>query len=275
MSQLLALLASVLYGIADFAGGVGARKISPWRVAVWSLLFALPLLVIGLFLIGWDEVTTADIGYGAVAGVFGFSGIVALYRALAAGTMSIVSPITGVLIALIPVVWGLAAGETIAGRQWIGIVVAIVAIVLVAWDHTEAKLTSGVVLSGLVASVSLSGFFIALDHTAEASGLWPLVVDNGVSIGLGLVIVLFLKELSPPPREALPVVALSGIGTVGASMAALLALQTGPLGITVVLMSIYPAFTAIAAVVVLHERPTVMQRGGIALALLAVALLVR
>ena len=274
MSQVLAVLASVLYGIGDFAGGLGARKMSPWRVSVWSLLLALPLVFVGLFIVGWDEVTTADIGYGAVAGVFGFIGIVALYGALAAGTMSIVSPMTGALIALIPVVWGLVAGETISGRQWIGIVVAIIAITLVAWDRTHAKLTPAVMLTGLVAAVALSGFFIALDHTAEASGQWPLVVENAVALGLGFVVLVFRKELSPPPREALPVIAVAGNGTVAASMAALLALQTGPLGITVVLTSIYPAFTVIAAVIVLHERPTVMQRGGIVLALVAAALLV-
>jgi len=274
VSQVLAVLASVLYGIGDFAGGLGARKMTPWSVTVWSLLLALPLVFVGLFIVGWDEVTTADIGYGAVAGVFGFIGIVALYGALAAGTMSIVSPMTGALIALIPVVWGLVAGETISGRQWIGIVVAIIAITLVAWDRTHAKLTPAVMLTGLVAAVALSGFFIALDHTAEASGQWPLVVENAVALGLGFVVLVFRKELSPPPREALPVIAVAGNGTVAASMAALLALQTGPLGITVVLTSIYPAFTVIAAVIVLHERPTVMQRGGIVLALVAAALLV-
>ncbi|NQV06491.1 DMT family transporter [bacterium] len=274
MSQVLAVLASVLYGIGDFAGGLGARKMTPWSVTVWSLLLALPLVFVGLFIVGWDEVTTADIGYGAVAGVFGFIGIVALYGALAAGTMSIVSPMTGALIALIPVVWGLVAGETISGRQWIGIVVAIIAITLVAWDRTHAKLTPAVMLTGLVAAVALSGFFIALDHTAEASGQWPLVVENAVALGLGFVVLVFRKELSPPPREALPVIAVAGNGTVAASMSALLALQTGPLGITVVLTSIYPAFTVIAAVIVLHERPTVMQRGGIVLALVAAALLV-
>jgi len=274
VSQVLAVLASVLYGIGDFAGGLGARKMTPWSVTVWSLLLALPLVFVGLFIVGWDEVTTADIGYGAVAGVFGFIGIVALYGALAAGTMSIVSPMTGALIALIPVVWGLVAGETISGRQWIGIVVAIIAITLVAWDRTHAKLTPAVMLTGLVAAVALSGFFIALDHTAEASGQWPLVVENAVALGLGFVVLVFRKELSPPPREALPVIAVAGNGTVAASMSALLALQTGPLGITVVLTSIYPAFTVIAAVIVLHERPTVMQRGGIVLALVAAALLV-
>jgi drug/metabolite transporter (DMT)-like permease len=36
----------------------------------------------------------------------------------------------------------------------------------------------------------------------------------------------------------------------------------------------YPAFTAIAAVVFLHERPTVVQRIGIVLALSAAVLLV-
>jgi drug/metabolite transporter (DMT)-like permease len=271
---LLAALASVFFGIADFAGGVGARKMRVWRVAVWSQLLSMPPLLIGLFVIGWDEVTTADIGYGAVAGVFGFITIVALYGALAAGTMSIVSPITGTLTALIPVVWGLAAGESIAGRQWVGIVVAIVAIMLVAWDHAHAKLTMGVVLRAVVAAVALAGFFIALDHTAEASGLWPLIFERSVGVTLGLAVLVFLRELSPPRREDLPVLAIAGNGDVAANIAVLLALQTGPLGISVVLTSIYPAFTAIAAVIVLHERPSVVQRIGIALALFSAVLLV-
>ena len=274
MSQLLALLASIFYGVGDFAGGLGARRMSPWRVTVWSLVLAMPLLLFGLLVFGWDEVRAADIGFGAVAGLFGVVGIVALYSALAAGTMSIVSPMTGVLIAAIPVVWGLVAGEAISARQWIGIVVALAAIALVARDRTDARLTPAVVLTGLVAAVALSGFFIALDQTAEASGQWPLVVENAVALGLGLLVLAVLGELAPPPRDALPVVAFAGNATVAASMAALVALQTGPLGITVVLTSIYPAFTALAAVIVLHERPTAVQRIGIVLALVAAALLV-
>jgi len=274
MSQFFAGLASVFYGIADFAGGVGARKMSTWSVAFWSLLLGMPLLLIGLVAFGWDEVTAADIGYGALAGVFGFITVVALYGALAAGTMSIVSPITGALTALIPVVWGLVAGEVIAGRQWIGIVVAIVAIALISWDHAHAKLTIGVVLRALVASVALSGFFIALDHTAEASGQWPLVAERLVGLGLGLAVLLFLRELSPPRREAFPVVAIAGNGSAAADIAVLLAFQTGPLGISVVLTSIYPVFTAIAAIVVLRERPTVMQCIGIVLALVGAVMLV-
>jgi drug/metabolite transporter (DMT)-like permease len=274
MSQLFAALASVLYGIADFAGGVASRQMKARQVTPWSQLFGMPLLLLGLFVVGWDHVATADLGYGAVAGVFGFIGVVALYGALAAGTMSIVSPLTGALAALISVLWGLVAGEDITSSQWIGIVIAIVAITLVAWDHAHAKLTSAVVVRAIVAALGFSGFFITLSYTASSSGQWPLIAGRGVSIALGFAILVVLRELSRPNRDAAPVVAVAGNGDAAANIAVLLALQTGPLGISVVLISIYPAFTALAAVIFLHERPTVVQRIGIALALIAGVLLV-
>jgi drug/metabolite transporter (DMT)-like permease len=274
MSQLFAALASALYGIADFAGGVASRQMKARQVAPWSQLFGIPLLLIGLFVVGWDHVAAVDLAYGAVAGVFGFIGVVALYGALAAGTMSIVSPLTGALTALIPVLWALAAGEHITSRQWIGIVIAIVAITLVAWDHAHAKLTSAVVARAIVAAFGFSGFFITLSYTAGSSGQWPLIAGRAVSITLGFGILLVLRELSPPNQDAVPAIAVAGTGDAAANIAVLLALQTGPLGISVVLISIYPAFTALAAVIFLHERPTVVQRVGIVLALVAGVLLV-
>lgn len=274
MSQLFAALSSVLYGIADFAGGVASRQMKARQVTPWSQLLGMPLLLLGLFVVGWDHVATADLGYGAVAGVFGFIGVVALYGALAAGTMSIVSPLTGALAALISVLWGLVAGEDITSRQWIGIVIAIVAVTLVAWDHAHAKLTSAVVARAIVAAFGFSGFFITLSYTAESSGQWPLIAGRAVSITLGFVILVVLRELSRPNRDAAPAVAVAGNGDAAANIAVLLALQTGPLGISVVLISIYPAFTALAAVIFLHERPTVVQRLGIVLALIAGVLLV-
>jgi len=273
MSQFLAALASVFYGIADFAGGVGSRKIGAQRVTPWSQLIGMPLIFIGLLVVGWEEVTAGDLGFGALAGAFGFVGMVALYGALAAGTMSIVAPLTGALTALISVGWGLAAGEVITSRQWIGIIVAIVAIALVGWDHTQAKITVAVALRSFTASVAFAAFFITLDYTAEASGQWPLIAGRGVSLVLGFAALWFLRELSPPPRQALPAVTAAGTGDAAANIAVLVALQTGPLGISVVLTSIYPAFTAIAAVIFLHERPTVMQRVGIVSALIAAVLL--
>ena len=274
MSSAFALLGAVLYGIADFAGGVGARRISPFRVTAWSQLLGLPLLFVGLVAIGWEAVGTADLAYGAAAGAFGFVGIVALYGALAAGTMSIVSPLTGALTALIPVVWGLATGEAVSPVQWGGIALALTAISLVAWDHAHAKLTVSVAVRAFVASLGFAGFFVMLSYTAEEAGQWPLVAGRSVSLFLGFGVLVVLRELAFPERGALPPVLVAGNGDVAANIAVLIALQTGPLGISVVLTSIYPAFTALAAVVYLHERPTVVQRIGIILALVAAVLLI-
>ena len=117
------------------------------------------------------------------------------------------SPLTGALTALIPVLWGLVAGEHITSHQWIGIVLAIAAITLVAWDHAHEKLTSAVVIRAIVAALGFSGFFITLSYTAESSGQWPLIAGRAVTIALGFAILLILRDLSRPKRDAVPAVA--------------------------------------------------------------------
>ena len=274
MSQILALSSAVLYGIADFAGGVATRSTHVWRVTAWSQLFGVPLLAIGIAIVGWSEVTTSDLVYGAVGGALGLVGIVALYSALAAGTMSIVSPMTGTMIVVIPVVWGVASGERITPLQWAGIALAIVAVALVARDHAHARLTRTVALQALVASFAFAGFFIVLDRTAEASGIWPLVSARALTIPVAFAVASFMQSAAVPPGGSMLAIAAAGNADVGANIAILLALQSGPLGISSVLTSLYPAFTVLAAVVLLHERPTLQQRIGIVLALIAAVILV-
>lgn len=274
MSQLLAFSSAVLYGVADFAGGVATRSVHVWRVTAWSQLFGLPLLAVGVIIVDSSGATRADLLYGAAGGLFGLVGLVALYSALAAGTMSIISPLTGTLTAVIPVVWGLASGERISTVQWVGITVALIAVVLIARDHAHARLTARVALQALVASLAFAGFFIVLDRTTEASGVLPLVSARAVTIPIAFIVAAMVASAAVPPKGSLVAVAGAGNADVAANIAILLALQSGPLGISSVLTSLYPAFTVLAAVAFLHERPTVQQRVGIALALLAAVLLV-
>lgn len=274
MSQVLALTSALLYGVADFAGGLATRSVAVWRVTAWSQLLGVPLLVVGIVIVGSSGVTQADLVYGAVGGLLGLVGLVALYSALAAGTMSIVSPLTGTMIAVIPVIWGLASGEQITAFQWTGIALAITAVALIARDHTHARLTKRVALQAMVASVAFSGFFIVLDRTSEASGVWPLVSARALTIPVAFVVAALMRSASLPPKGSLAAVAGAGNADVAANIAILLALQSGPLGISSVLTSLYPAFTVLAAVAFLHERPTVQQRVGIALALGAAVILV-
>lgn len=274
MINLLALGAAGLYGVADFAGGVATRRLPVWQVTAWAQLLGVPLLVFGIVVTRWTSIDRTDVVFGALGGVLGLVGIVALYSALSDGTMSIVSPMTGVLTAALTVIWGLAAGETINGTQWVGIILAICAVVLIAVDRTDARMTRSVFAKSMIASVGFAGFFIAFAQTSEDAGLIPLAVGRSISVPVALLIAASVHSAARPPRTSLGIVVLSGNADVAANIAIVIALQRGPLGISSVLVSLYPMFTVLAAMVLLRERPTAPQRVGITLAVIAAVLLV-
>jgi drug/metabolite transporter (DMT)-like permease len=273
MSQLLAIISSAFYGVADFSGGVASRSLAVWRVTAWSQLIGVSLLLVGLVVMDAPEVTRPDLVWGMVGGRFGLLGVAMLYTALAAGTMSVVSPITGVLAAIFPIAWGLASGETIGVTQWLGIMLAVAAVVLITRTHSDTRITGTVLTQAIAAAVGFGLFFIALGQTSEASGLWPLAAARGASIPVAFVIAAVLRTARIPSAGFLPIVAFAGFTDMAANLAGLLALQMGPLGINSVLMSLYPAFTVLAAIVVLRERPTATQRLGIVAALVAAVIL--
>ena len=249
MSQLLALTSAALYGFADFAGGLASRTTPTWTVVAWSQVFGLPILAVGLLVVDAPTVTRADLAYGATAGIIGLAGIAALYQALARGSMAVVSPITGALVAVIPVVVGLWVGETLTSAQWIGVVLAV------------------------VAAVWFAAFFVVLDQTSIDAGLWPLVAARTVATPTAFVVAALTGSNLRPSRSSLPTIAIAGCFDMAANIAILLALQSGPLGTGSVLSSLYPAFTVLAAVVVISETPSRVQWLGVALALAAALLL--
>lgn len=273
MTQLLALLSAALFGVADFAGGLATKRISAWTVAGWSQLLGTPILILGLIVIPSSEVTTADLAWGAIGGVFGIIGVAVMYMALAAGTMSVIAPIIGVGAAMIPVVWAVATGETIDALQWAGICIAGVAVILIALQSGAEKLSAKLALQAFGAALAFAIFFIALGQTNDASGLWPLAAARLFTLPLAFAIIVARRLPVAPGRALLPLLATVAVFDMTANIAIVLALQRGPIGINAVLGSLYPAFTVIAAIIVLKERPTNRQIVGLSLALLAVVAL--
>ena len=273
MTQLLALLSAALFGVADFAGGLATKRISAWTVAGWSQLLGIPILILGLIVIPSSEVTTADLAWGAIGGVFGIIGVAVMYMALAAGTMSVIAPIIGVGAAMIPVVWAVATGETIDALQWAGICIAGVAVILIALQSGAEKLSAKLALQAFGAALAFAIFFIALGQTNDASGLWPLAAARLFTLPLAFAIIVARRLPVAPGRALLPLLATVAVFDMTANIAIVLALQRGPIGINAVLGSLYPAFTVIAAIIVLKERPTNRQIVGLSLALLAVVAL--
>ena len=273
MTQLFALAGAALYGVADFAGGLASRTLSVWRVSAWSQVVGIPLLAIGLIVVRATQVTKLDVALGAVAGGVGLVGLVLLYSALATGTMSIVAPTVGALAASISVGWDVATGGTIVAIHWVGIAMSIGAVFLLAFERGGAPIERGPLLKAIGAGVSFAVFFIAMSHTNEASALWPVVAARSVSIPLAFLFALRAREAALPSKPLLWLVVFTGMADMGANLAVMIAVQRGPLGVNAVLSSLYPAFTVMAAYVVLKERPTTQQRIGILIAVVAVLLL--
>ncbi len=196
-----------------------------------------------------------------------------MYSALSTGSMSIVAPTIGSIAAAVAVAWDIATGGTIESIHWVGILMSIAAVILLAFQRDGKPIDRIPMVKAVGAGVSFAAFFIAMSHTHEASALWPLVAARSVTIPLAFLFALRAGV------AALPGGLSSGWSysrvslTWGQISRSSSPVQRGPLGVTAVLSSLYPAFTVMAAFLVLRERPTGQQRVGIAIALVAVLLL--
>lgn len=274
MVVLLALGSAISYGLADFLGGVLARRTTVWAVAVVAqLASAFCTTLVALF--GGGQPAPVDWWWAAVAGVGSGVGTVFLYRGLAAGRMSVVAPLSAVGAAIVPVFVGVVSGERPDTVTWVGVAVAFPAIWLVSQSAQppsgEPTRRAGV-LDGLLAGLGFGALFAALGQIPGSAGLGPLALSQGVSVLVVVAIATVLRRRwVPRDRHAAAAIAVGVAGALATGLF-LLATQAGLLTVAAVLSSLYPATTVLLATMVLHERIHRSQGLGLALAALAVGL---
>jgi drug/metabolite transporter (DMT)-like permease len=268
----LALGSSIVWGTADFLGGVFTRRLSLAPVLVVSQLAGLVVLAAVTVVTG--EFDAYACAVGAVAGVFGAIGIAAFYRALATGTISIVSPISACG-ALVPVVLALAQGERPGSLALAGSAIALAGAVLASaheysGDHPSAR--SSVVLAA-TAAVGIGGFLFFIGHAVRGGHALPALL-GGRSSSLVLLLAGTLATSSSVRLSAADIPMVAGIGLldVGANALFAAAAQRGYLSVVSVLGSEYPVVTVILAQALLGERVTRPQAAGITLALVGVGI---
>lgn len=235
---------------------------------------------IGFVLVGAWAVTAAsspaapDLVAGAIAGVFGMIGLVFLYTGLAQGRAAVVAPSAAVVGALIPVVAGVISGERPALLSWVGVAVALPAIVLVSSIDGLDRRSAGLG-HGLAAGTFFGFYFVALAATSEGSELWPLIASRGAStIILSAAALVVRKGWQRLPRGRAGWAVLGvGVFDLGGNVIYLLATRAGPLVVVAVVASLYPAVTVIASRFVYDEHLSVGQIVGLVGALGAVVLL--
>ena len=273
MAALLALISSIAWGIADFGGGLATRKIGPLRVLTVSYPAGAIVVTLLALTVVPGTLSSSVLYLSIYTAIVGTIAMVLLYAALAVGPMGIVSPLTAAGGAAVPVIVGLARGESLTPLIILGIVLAGIAVVLVSRESGPHPKVSarGLVLSG-GAGLFIGLYLVGLGVAPDTSGIWVAALSRWWST-LGVVIVLLVMFArgrggvwSPYPW-AFAILA----GSLDATANGLfqLAASGGDLVVVAVIGSLYPAATLLLAHWFLHERMSRIQWSGVALALAA------
>lgn len=273
MSVVFALPAALAYGLADFAGGIAARRAPVLLVAAVMQAAGLVALVPAALLLP-GQWSAAAVWSGAGAGLAGASGLLLYLRGLAVGPMGVVAPLSAVVGAGLPLLIGMVGGERPGPVAWTAIGVALVAIVLAtAGARGDAATGIGLAL-GLAAGIGFGLFFVGVDAAPADSGLVPLLVGRMVSVPLLAAGVLVRGR---PGRDtasrALALMLAGGVADALANALFLLAARSGDLGVSAVVVSLYPVVVVLLARAVLHERLSAAQMASAGLAVGASVLL--
>lgn len=281
MSALLALLASAVWGTSDFAGGTLSRRVPSLAVVFLGVAIAFGALLLGVPF-ARPPFGTYQV-YGAGAGLVGAIGLVSFYRAMAAGPMSLVAPLsaTGTVI---PVLWAFARGESVGPAQGAGMALAFAGVLLACGPELRAapQAARSTFLFTLVSASAFGCYFILFAlgsrHSVygtllsqRAAGLLVLapLALRGLRSGTGVLTGL---RFSAAGWAALTLVGLGDVAANG--LYGLATRRAGQeLAVVTVLASLYPVATTLLARAVHGERLRAVQNVGVAAALGGVLLL--
>lgn len=283
MTILFGLLTAFSYGYADFVGAIAAKRVRALTVTTVAFSFGL-LLAILFSLFAGASYNESVVLYGILAGICSAAAISFLYAALALGPISIVSPFTAVLSAIVPVVVDIASGQALGELSLLAIVLILIAVVLVAFvPGQDVRLpTLRATIYSIGAGLGFAGTFVFIDAAPSDSGLGVLVVMRviGIAILFALLAILLFSGKSKVLIEkevfalsTIWLVLLAGFGDVTGNLFFIIATREGALAIAAVLTSLYPVGTILLAKIFLKERIAISQNIGIVLAVGACALL--
>jgi len=273
LAPLLALGASLSWGVGDFLGGVKARALPALTVLAASQPFGLLALGIAVAARG-TGIPGPEVAWAALAAVMGTLGLLTFYRGMAAGAISVVAPIAAVA-AGVPVIWGALSGDPITTLQWIGFVAALGGSVAASLERHPGRVGVAAGVGWAVLTMAAFGGYYVPMHTASAHDwLWPSFLFRCTSVTMVWLAVAVLRR---PPRGIRPhwrgLVAIGLLDTGGNALFAGASSSHGLLSVVSVLSSLYPVVTVLLARWVLGERVQRTQDIGVAIALAGVVLI--
>ena len=295
MVVLLGLAAAVLYGGGDFLGGMATRRAHVLSVLMLVETAAVIVAVAAAVILG-GPASLPGLAWGFSAGAIGGLGLIIFYVGLAAGPMSVVAPVSGLVATVLPVAVALAEGERPGAGVYAGALLCLVAIVLASLasetddpgapggrgrtGHTShtglahpPRRLGRALAYGTASGVSFGLFFLLIRNAGQSGEVWPVAAGRIGELAVVLAAAAVLRPGLRGLRGGVPLAAVSaGVIDVVANLCYVAATRTGSFGLAVVLASLYPGVTVLLARVVLGERLRWIQRVGLGLAAIGVLL---
>jgi drug/metabolite transporter (DMT)-like permease len=306
---ILALAAAVLYGTADFLGGVASRRASAFAVLAVTVP-AGAVVVVAVALLGeapWlggllghgvgASTLFGDwgaVGWAAASGVCGSFGLIAFYAGFAAAPISVVAPVAALVSTVLPVGVAIADGERLTPSMVAGGLICLVAIVMVSMpparrerpdrgrprgsqdrdDRHDASRLRGLGY-GVAAGAGFGLFFLCLKNAGQSGVLWPVAISRtaGTLVAFGIALATRTRPWQHLGGRTGVIALVSGAVDAAANVCYVLATRVGLFGLAVVITSLYPGMTVLLARWLLGERMRWLQRAGLLLAAIGVVLL--
>ncbi len=293
LAVLLALASAAGYGSSDYTGGMAARRASLIRVTILAQGISATVMIVVLPLGGLRVPALGPLAWGAVGGLSGALGALALYAGFRNAAFSVAGPLSAIGAAGFSVLAGLMFGERPGPLAMIGIGLALPAIIGVSASSRSAhpgraepgqagpggsgqaghgSPAAGVVW-GLAAGAGFAILFIALNRAGSQDGLWPVAASQLTSLAAVLCLGVATGDAHLPARQAGGLAALTGLTGSAGTVLYFYATQAGLLAVTAVLTSLYPAVTIVLARVFAGERLAMVRLAGLCLAAASVGLI--
>ena len=269
---LLALGASLAWGVADFVGPWQSRALGALRVLLWAQFGG--VIFLGIIVAARGEGPHDwRVLWAIPAAISGTLGLYAYYRGMATGTMAVVAPIAGAS-AIVPVIFGIATGDRPHAIQFVGIGCAIVGVVLASQERQEGgkRLAAGTGLA-VLAAIGF-GFYFPPMHAAGAADPWWSSFIFRITAAILVIGVVALRR--PNIRVAgwsLAIVLGVGVGDTLGNLLFAASAGHGLVSLTSVLASLYPIVTVALAALFLKERVARLQLVGVILTLAGIGLI--
>jgi drug/metabolite transporter (DMT)-like permease len=274
LAALLALGASLTWGVGDFLGGLKARALPALLVMAASQPFGLAALGVAVAARG-TGIPGDEVAWAALAAVLGTIGLFAFYRGMAAGAISVVTPIAA-LAAGIPVIWGVVvSGDQVSGLQAIGFVAAVGGSVAASLElRPERKQVAAGVGWAVLAMLTFGAYYLPMHAASTQDWLWPAFLFRCTSVTI-VVSLALARGLRPTGLRGhwAALIAIGFLDTGGNALYAAASSSHGLLSVLSVLASLYPVVTVLLARLMLGERVQRTQDAGVIVTLVGVVLI--